>query len=101
VLELSPVRSAETETAVDPEPTFCEAVAVDVARVLLVPHSNQPEVDRPFGLMLPEIVAELAVMLVAVLDETVGAVPPPADVEKIAPLLPMTAAAPALAHQAA
>jgi hypothetical protein len=51
--------------------------------------------------MLPEIVAELAVMLVAVLDETVGAVPPPADVEKIAPLLPMTAAAPALAHQAA
>jgi len=72
VFAVSPVRLAVTETGVVPDTTDCEVVAVDVANVLLVPHSKKAVVDKPFGFTLPFNVAEVEPTLVAALVVTVG-----------------------------
>jgi hypothetical protein len=50
----------------------CMGVALKVARVELVPHSNQAMVETPFGLTEPFNVAPLDVTDVAVFVITVG-----------------------------
>jgi hypothetical protein len=90
VLALKPVRLAVTVTALVPDPIDCEVVAVDVTNVLLVPHSKYAVVDEPLGFAVPLSVADVAVTLVAVLDETVGTTPPPVVVPRMVPLLPTT-----------
>ena len=56
---LNPVRFAVTETALVPDPIACDVVVLDVARVLLVPHSKYAVVDEPLGFTLPFNVAEV------------------------------------------
>jgi hypothetical protein len=72
VFAVNPVRFAVTDAALVPEPIDCDVVAVDVANVLLVPHSKYAVVEDPFGFTLPFNVAELDVREVAALVVTVA-----------------------------
>ena len=49
---------AETEISLVPEPIDCDDVVLYVDKVLLVPHSKEAVVDKPFGFTKPTIVAE-------------------------------------------
>jgi hypothetical protein len=80
VFALNPVRFAVTETAAVPEPIDCEAVAVDVANVLLVPHSKYAVVEDPFGFTVPFNVAEVVLTDDALDVAADGAVTVPPDV---------------------
>ena len=73
---LNPVRFVLTGEALVPDPSDCAVVAVKVASVLDVPHSNQPVVETPFGLTVPFIVAELVVTELAAVVVTVGGLAP-------------------------
>ena len=53
----NPVRSAVIVTGLVPDPADCIVVELDVANVLLVPHSNHPVAGLPFGFTVPESVA--------------------------------------------
>jgi hypothetical protein len=72
VFDERPVRPEFTAAALVPDPTDCEAVDVNVASVLDVPHSNQAVVAAPFGFTLPLSVAELVVTEPAADVVTVG-----------------------------
>lgn len=72
MLGLNPFKLAVTDTALVPEPIDCDVVELYVNNVLLVPHSHQAVVAKPFGLTLPLSVAEVVVAFVAALVETVG-----------------------------
>ena len=76
VFELNPDRFALAGEAVVPDPTDCAVVAVNVERVLDVPHSNQAVVETPFGLTVPFIVAELVVTELAAVVVTDGGMAP-------------------------
>ena len=80
MLGLSPVRFAVTATALVPDPNDCVVVELKVVNVLLVPHSNHPDVADPFGLILPFSVDELDVTDVAAVVVTVAST---ADVVKL------------------
>ena len=69
---LSPVRFALITTALVPDPNDCVVVELKVVNVLLVPHSNHPDVAEPFGLMLPFSVDPLELIEVAAAVVTVG-----------------------------
>ena len=69
---LNPLRFALTATAVVPEPIDCDAVEIEIANVLLVPHSNHTVVAPPFGFTLPFDTAELAVIELAAVVVTAG-----------------------------
>jgi hypothetical protein len=59
-------------TLVFPDPRDCDGVDVKEARLLSVPHSNQPVVANSFGLTVPCNVAPVVVTLSAALVVTVG-----------------------------
>jgi hypothetical protein len=76
VFALNPVRPELTADAVVPDPTDCDVVLVNVASVLLVPHSNHAFVDAPFGFTLPFSVPALEVTELAAVVVTVGSTEP-------------------------
>ena len=80
---LSPVRFALIATALVPDPNDCVVVELKVVNVLLVPHSNHPDVAEPFGFILPFSVDPLEVTDVAVVVVTVGSVGAGAVVVKL------------------
>ena len=66
------MRFAVTATTLVPDPIDCNDVLVKVARVLVVPHSNNALEDDPFGFTFPFNVAELEVTELATPVVSVG-----------------------------
>ncbi len=74
MLGLKLLKLSVTDTADVPDPIDFDGVLLDVASVLLVPHSNHAVVDALFGFTLPFNIAPLDVTELAALVVIVGTV---------------------------